>query len=175
MNTLNDFLHVKRLAIQEREQRIADGTEPIMELKATCVAAGRSGVRHIRIRDHQILNDSPPNFAGFDLGPSTPETMIGVLAACVVHIFEMHAAAREVPLESLEVEAKGSYDPRAGKPGFDDVPIHPYGIEYVVHVVSPASEEDIQAVFTEVERTCPVLSLLRHPQDVRSTVNHVQP
>lgn len=174
MNTLNDFLHVKRLAMDEREARFARGELSPMPLKAIVSAEGRSGVRHIRIRDHHILNDSPHDFAGFDLGPSSPETMMGVLGACVVHICEMQAAVRRVPLDSIEVEVNGIYDPRAGKPGFERVPMHPTDIHYVVNVASSATSEAILELFDAVEQVCPILSLLKHPQVVRSTINHTR-
>lgn len=174
MSTLREYLEQKRLAMLAREEKIARGEMGPQKLYATATAEGRSGIRHIRIRDHHILNDSLPDFAGYDLGPSTPETMMGVLGACVVHICEMQASVRGVPLDSIEVEVNGTYDPRAGKPGFENVPVHPTDINYVVNVSSPASSEEIKALFEAVEQTCPILSLVRNPQNVRSTINHVR-
>jgi len=174
MNTLNDFLEVKRLAVEEREARHERGELLPMPLTAKVTAAGRSGIRHIRIREHHIINDSPYDFAGFDLGPSSPETMMGVLGACVVHICEMQAAARRIPLDSIEVEVNGTYDPRAGKPGFENVPVHPTDINYVVNVSSSAPTETINELFNAVEQVCPILSLLKHPQEVKAVINHTR-
>jgi hypothetical protein len=42
-----------------------------------------------------------------------------------------------------------------------------------VHIDSPASPEDIQALFEAVERTCPILNLLRNPQTIRAEVKLV--
>lgn len=174
MNTLNDFLEVKRLAIEDRDARHARGELLPMQLTAKVTAEGRSGIRHIRIRDHHIINDSPYDFAGYDLGPSSPESMMGVLGACVVHICEMQAAARRIPLDSVEVEVNGTYDPRAGKPGFEKIPVHPTDISYVVNVSSSASKEKIDELFEAVEQTCPILSLLKHPQQVRAVIKHTR-
>lgn len=174
MNTLNDFLQVKRLALDEREARHARGELLPMPLTAKVTAEGRSGIRHIRIREHHIINDSPYDFAGFDLGPSSPETMMGVLGACVVHICEMQAAARSIPLDSIEVEVNGMYDPRAGKPGFEKVPVHPTNINYVVNVSSSASSQAIKELFEAVEQVCPILSLIKNPQQVTATINHTR-
>lgn len=56
-------------------KREAQQTDPLTEphkLRARTKAEERSGVRRIRIRHHQILSDSPPDFAGYDLGPASP-------------------------------------------------------------------------------------------------------
>lgn len=174
MSTLNEFLDQKRLAMEERDAKHARGELKPMQLTAKVTAEGRSGIRHIRIRDHHILNDSTSDFCGYDLGPSSPETMMGVLGACVVHICEMQASIRRVPLDSIEVEVNGTYDPRAGKPGFENVPVHPTDIHYVVNVSSSASSEAIKDLFDAVERTCPILSLVKNPQVVRATINHTR-
>lgn len=174
MSNLNEYLHQKRLAMEDRDAKHARGELQPMTLNAKVTAEGRSGIRHIRIRDHHIINDSPYDFCGYDLGPSSPETMMGVLGACVVHICEMQASVMRVPLDSLEVEVNGTYDPRAGKPGFENIPVHPTNINYVVNVSSPAPRDTIDKLFEAVERTCPILSLVKHPQQVTATINHTR-
>jgi uncharacterized OsmC-like protein len=174
MSTLNDFLKQKRVAVLARDEKFAKGELEPMSLDATARAAGRSGIRHIQIRQHQILNDSPADFAGYDLGPSTPETMMGVLGACGVHICQMQAAARQVPLDSIEVIVNGTYDPRAGRDGFENVPYHPTDINYTVNVESSASTQSINDLFEAVEETCPVLSLVKNPQTIRTVINHIK-
>ena len=42
-----------------------------------------------------------------------------------------------------------------------------------MHIDSPASSADIAALFEAVERTCPILNLLRNPQTIRADVRHV--
>ncbi len=170
MSHLNDYLAEKRAAVLARNAAIDAGTAQPLQLKATVTAEGRSGVRRLRIRDHQIISDSPPDFAGYNLGPSSPELQLGVLGTCVTHIFLIQAAERQVPLESLEVEVTGIIDPRGGKPGHEETPIWPHRIGYVVHIDSPASRADIDALFEAVERNCPILNLLRNPQTIKAEV-----
>jgi uncharacterized OsmC-like protein len=98
---------------------------------------------------------------------------LGVLGTCVTHIFLIQAAERQVPLESLEVEVTGIIDPRGGKPGHEKTPIWPHEIGYTVHIDSPASREEIDALFEAVERNCPILNLLRNPQAIRAEVKLV--
>lgn len=168
--TLNDYLAEKRGAVLARDAQIDAGTAQATALRANVSAEGRSGVRRIRIREHQVISDSPPSFAGYNLGPSSPELQLGVLGSCVTHIFLIQAAAQKVPLTSLDVEVSGVIDPRAGKPGHEATPIWPHDIAYTVHIDSPAPRADIDALFAAVERTCPILNLLRQPQTIRASV-----
>ncbi|KAF1050023.1 OsmC family protein [Xylophilus sp.] len=170
MTTLNDYLAEKRQAVLARDARVADGSAGPARLQAHVRAEGRSGIRRIRIRGHEVISDSPPDFAGYDLGPSSPELQLGVLGSCVTHIFLIQAATLQVPLTSLEVEVNGVIDPRAGKPGHESTPIWPHDIGYVVHIDSPAPQAEIDALFEAVERTCPILNLLCNPQQIRSEV-----
>lgn len=175
MGTLVDYLADKSRALAERLARVARGEAQPQKLQARVSAEGRSGVRRIRIRDHQVLSDSPPDFAGFDLGPSSPELQIGVLGSCVTHIVLIQAAQRQVPIERVDVEVQAVIDPRGGRPGFEQVPVEPHDIAYTVHIVSPASRETLDALFAEVERTCPILNLLRKPQSIRAELRHTAP
>jgi uncharacterized OsmC-like protein len=175
MSSLIDYLAQKRKAFVDRSRRIADGSLGPVALKAKATAEGRSGVRRIRIRDFQIITDSPPDFAGYDLGPSSPELVLGGLASCLNHSYLIQAAALEVPIESIEVEVEGTIDPRAGSPGYETIPVYPQNIAYVVRIDGPASAADIQTLRDNVEKFCPILNLLRQPQtiegrlDLRST------
>lgn len=172
MTTLNHYLHEKRGAVLAREALIEAGQAGPTALAARVTAEGRSGVRRIRIRDHQVISDSPPDFAGYSLGPSSPELQLGVLGSCVTHIFLIQAAQHQVPLDSLEVEVTGKIDPRASRPGHEDTPIWPHDIGYTVHIASPASDEQVQALFEAVEKNCPILNLLKNPQTIRAEIRH---
>lgn len=172
MSNLNEYLEEKRHALLQRDKQIeATGTGP-HTLRAAVRAEGRSGVRRIRIRDFQIISDSGPDFAGYDLGPTSPELQLGVLGSCLTHIFLIQAAQRHVPLDALEVEVTGQVDPRAGRPGHEDIPIYPHNIAYTVHITSQATEMEIKALHEAVERACPILNLLINPQQIQRTLVH---
>ncbi len=132
---LRAYLTVKRAALLARRKALrADPPTAPHRLRARTTAEERSGVRRIRIRHHQILSDSPPDFAGYDLGPASPEIQLGVLSSCLTHIFLIQAADLRIPLDSLEVEVEADQDPRAGQKGFERVPIYPHNISYTVHL-----------------------------------------
>lgn len=113
---------------------------------------------------------SGPDFAGYDLGPSSPEIQLGVLGSCVTHVTLIQAADRGVPLDSLSVEVFAEIDPRAGKPGFEHIPVWPQNIRYTLDIVSPAPPEVIAALHEQVEKVCPILNLIRNPQAITGAV-----
>lgn len=170
MPDLQDYLIRKRAALLERRAGIVAGTLGLHPITTRARAEGLSGIRRIRIRDFQIVSDSPPAFAGYDLGPGSPEILLGSLASCLVHTWLIHAADQQVPLDELETEVSGQLDARSGRPGFEDVPVYPHNITYRVHVTSPAAREAIEAVDQAVQRLCPVLNLLIRATDVRGVV-----
>jgi uncharacterized OsmC-like protein len=172
MSSLRAYLDQKREAIVARRAKAAAAEQPAgpHQLNATVKAEGRSGVRRIRIRDFQVLSDSPPDFAGYNFGPSSPELQIGVLGSCLTHIFLIQAADREVPIDALEVDVTADMDPRAGKPGFEQIPIYPHNIRYIMRLESPAPAEVIAELHEAVERNCPILNLMLNPQAVTGTI-----
>ena len=175
MGTLIDYLADKSAALADRLGRIARGEALPTKLHAKVSAEGRSGVRRIRIRGHQVLSDSPPDFAGFDLGATSPELQLGVLGSCVTHIALIQAAERKVPVAGVEVEVHGTIDPRGGRPGYEHIPVWPHDIGYTLYIDSPAPTEQVQALFEAIERSCPILNLLRNPQTIRSELRHTLP
>jgi uncharacterized OsmC-like protein len=172
MSNLTEYLSQKRLAVLAYEKCIADGNIQPLPLSTSVTAEGRSGVRRIRIRQHQILSDSSVDFAGYDFGPNSPELQLGVIGSCVTHVFLICASRRQIPLESLEVEVSAQFDPRGGKPNYESIPVYPFDISYTVHVASAAENEIIESLFAEVERNCPILNLLRDPQTISGCIKH---
>jgi uncharacterized OsmC-like protein len=170
MSTLREYLSQKRDALLARRERIIAGSLGPQQLKAKVTAEGRSGVRRIRIRDFQVITDSPPDFAGYDLGPSSPELQLGVLGSCLNHSYLIQAAALHIPIDSLAVEVQGFIDPRAGTPGHEAAPVHPQGISYVVSIHGPATEGQIDELQRNVEKSCPILNLLKKPQAIEGRV-----
>lgn len=167
MSKLSDYLIDKRNALLARISRF-ENTPDLHpnKMTATVRAAGRSGVREIRIRDFQIITDSPDDYAGHELGPSSPETQLGVLGSCVTHITLIQAADRQVVLDALEVKVTGEIHPMAGRQGYEHIPVAPQNIAYTLFVTSPESEETIQALLAAVEKACPILNLLINPQKI---------
>lgn len=167
MGTLIDYLQQKREALLARRAHAESNPEhATAKIGAKVKALGRSGVREIRIRDFQVISDSPPDFAGYNLGPASPELQLGVLGSCLTHIALIQAADRQVTLHSLEVEVEGEMHPLAGRPGYEQVPIYPHNIQYKLIIESDESEETLQALHESIEQVCPIFNLLRQPQQI---------
>ncbi len=172
MSNLNEYLDEKRHALAQRREHLqVTGGQPDV-LRADVRAEGRSGIRRIRIRDFQIISDSGPDFAGYNLGPGSPELQLGVLGSCLTHVFLIQAAERNVPLDSVEVELSGQMDPHAGQPGYEHISVYPHNISYTVQIASSASKEDIATLHEAVERACPILNLLKNPQQITGEVQY---
>ncbi|WP_019536320.1 OsmC family protein [Paenibacillus ginsengihumi] len=173
MTTLNEYLAEKREAKRKLDEQAWADPKP-RNYTAKVRAAGRSGVREIRIRDYRIISDSPENFAGYSLGPASPEIQLGVLGSCMTHITLIQAAKLGISLESLEIEVRGQEHPLAGQEGYEDVPIYPHNIHYKLHITSNEPPERIQELHETVEKVCPIYNLLLNPQTIAGEVVHTR-
>jgi uncharacterized OsmC-like protein len=173
MTTLNEYLVQKRAAwLAKREAARNDPNLKSNRLKASVRALGRSGVREIRIRDFQVISDSPADFAGYNLGPASPELQLGVLGSCLTHITLIQAAERGLRIDSVDVEVTGEQHPLAQQPGFGHVPIFPHNIRYTLDIVSPEPADAIRALHEAVEAVCPIYNLLTQPQVIVGELRH---
>jgi uncharacterized OsmC-like protein len=184
---LREYLKYKRAAILARANRSATRRQP----DAVDLFAGQeqqpkldnlhvesdpvSGARKVHIRHFNFIHDNLPLFAGNDLGPSSLEHQLGALTSCITHITEIQAASREITLDSLSVSAEAVYDPRAGRPGFEDLLKHPYEIHYTVHYRSPHSYEEIVALRDAVEAVCPIYNLFISEQKIEGRIVREDP
>ena len=164
MTDLNEYLAQKRAAALAKQAAARANPTPT-KIKAQVRAMGRSGVREIRIRDFQIVSDSPPDFAGYNLGPGSPEMQLGVLGSCLTHITLIHAALRGVKLDSVEAEVTADQHPQALMPDAGPEVVRvPHNIRYKLRITSSEPEETIAALHEAVEAACPILNLLSNPQ-----------
>lgn len=166
MSALSDYIRRKGEAVGAFLARILAGDYAPSTLKARVAVEGRSGVRRIRLREHQVLSDSPPELLGLDLGPSSPELVLGALGSCLAHSWLIQAARLGVPLDHIEVTVEGQLDHRAGEAGHEATLREPHGITYTVHVESEVGNDDLRRVQEAVDRLCPILNLLRNPQSI---------
>lgn len=173
MTTLREYLRLKRDAHRALKEKARAPDYRPNEIAARVTVEGRSGVRRIRVRDFQILTDSPPNFVGYDLGPSSPEVALGALGSCLAHSWLIQATVHDLPLDAVEVEVRGRIDLRTGEPGHEDIPPEPHGIAFTVNLATDAPQAAVDAVAAAVEHACPILNLLRRPQQVLAHVNRI--
>lgn len=170
MSALREYLLLKRDAVAEVLKRVLLPGYAPRPLKAIVTVEGRSGIRRIRLRDHQLIVDSPPDLLGYDLGPTSPELALGALGGCLAHSWLIQAARLGVPLDSVTVEVTGHIDARAGEPGHEATLREPQGISYAVTVESAATTAELEVVQAAVDRLCPILNLLRNAQEIRGSL-----
>lgn len=170
---LREYLQGKRQAQQAskkqqeqlRKQFEAEQKQPQrqrQERLGPMVRVLSNGVRELTVNEkYLILHDNPEYLGGSNTGMTSRENLLGVLATCITHITEGQAAQLNIPLDSLALSVKAQWDPRAGRPGFEQVPDYPTNIHYTLHVKSPESQQRIEELLEAVEKICPMYNLFK--------------
>lgn len=114
-----------------------------------------------------LVGDEPAVLLGTDEGPNAVEVVLHALASCLTVGLVYNAAARGITVRSLSFETEGELDlqgflglSESVRPGYE-------GIGLRCHIESDASEEDLAELWAHVQRTSPLLDIIRHPVPVR--------
>ena len=110
--------------------------------------------------------DEPPMLLGNNAGPNAVEAVLHALASCLAVGFVYNAAAQGITVESLSFDLEGDLDLRAFlglseevRPGFES-------IRLTYRVKSNAPLEKIEELCEYVQKTSPVLDMIRNPVPV---------
>lgn len=113
-----------------------------------------------------VEGDEPPILLSDNAGPNAVEAVLHALASCLAVGFIYNAAARGIEVESLKFDLEGDLDLRAFlglseevRPGYE-------GIRLTYHVKSNAPQEKIEELCSYVQKTSPVLDIIRNPVPV---------
>jgi uncharacterized OsmC-like protein len=122
-----------------------------------------------RNRPFVLEGDEPPVLLGGNAGPNAVEAVLHALASCLSVGFIYNAAAQGINVESLSFDMEGDLDLRAFlglskeiRPGYE-------GIRLTYRVKSDASREKIEQLCDYVQKTSPVLDIIRNPVPVSIT------
>ena len=122
-----------------------------------------------------VEGDEPPVLLGTDKAPNAVEVVLAALASCLSVGFAYNAAAMGITLNSLEFTLEGDVDLHGFlglseeiRPGFGDIRVS-------CNVVSDAPREKIQALCDHVQKTSPVLDVIRNPVPVSLSLEVVTP
>lgn len=150
--------------------------KPVKEPVGPTVRVFNNGVRQLTVNQkYLILHDNPAYLGGSNLGMTSQENLLGVLATCFTHIAEGQAATLNIPLDSLYLTVQAKWDPRAGRQGFENVPTYPTDIHYIFHVKTPTSLDRIKELQAAVERICPMYNLFKDgPQTFEKRIVRVK-
>jgi hypothetical protein len=167
--SLNDFLQRRLAALQLLEQTPSEELQPVT-LSVRTTAEQRSGVRRIRIRGHQIISDSDYSFAGYSLGPGSPESTLTVIASDIADTYLSQAALKGVRIDSLGVSIVSR--PDSVRP--PQRIVHPHNLLYTVYVSSPATDEALEELRLLTEQHSPVFNLVSTKQTVTGNIEYRQ-
>ncbi len=114
----------------------------------------------VSIRSHGLTVDEPESLGGTDKGPNPVELVLAALGTCQEITYRAYAAAMSIPVEEISVTIEGDIDLRgffavdeSVRPGYQ-------AIKGTVHIVSSASEEQIEQLRGAVNAHCPVLDII---------------
>jgi uncharacterized OsmC-like protein len=168
MSDLDVYLERKRGKLAAaRATAPADAVDRQNHLTAQVIAEGSSGIRRVKIRDFQIITDTGPALAGYDLGPRAPELLLGGLGSCISHTILIQAALQNIPIDSLVIDLSGDIDSLAGHSA---IPGGVSNLQYTVTVESSASPEQITGLTSLLGAICPVHNVVEHAQTLTAFV-----
>jgi uncharacterized OsmC-like protein len=119
-----------------------------------------------RSRPFILEGDEPPLLLGSNAGPNAVEAVLHALASCLAVGFIYNAAAQGINVESLSFDLEGDLDLRAFLGLSKDVRPGYEGIRLTYRVKSDAPREMIVELCDYVQKTSPVLDVIRNPVPV---------
>lgn len=125
-----------------------------------------AGSEATRARTHTLAGDEPALLLGSDTAPNAVEAVLHALASCISVGYVYNAAARGITIEALRFDVEGELDlrPFLGlsdqvRPGFER-------ITFTATVKADADRSDLEALCEYVQKTSPVLDIIRNPVPV---------
>lgn len=119
-----------------------------------------------RAKPFVLEGDEPPVLLGGNAGPNAVEAVLHALASCLSVGFIYNAAAQGIRVESLTFRLEGDLDLH-GFLGLSDTVRPGYqNIRLSYRVKSNAPREKLEALCEYVQRTSPVLDIIRNPVPV---------
>jgi uncharacterized OsmC-like protein len=167
--TLASFQKRRLAALKKIEDTPSERLQPI-RLEVRTTAEQRSGVRRIRIRGHQIISDSDYSYAGYSLGPGSPESSLTAIASDIADTYLSQAALKGVRIDSLGVSIVSL--PDSVRPEIRIV--YPHNLFYTIYVKSPADDEQLEELRILTEQHSPAFNIASVKQVVKSDIDYGQ-
>ncbi len=119
-----------------------------------------------RTEPFYLEGDEPPVLLGNNAGPNAVEAVLHALSSCLAVGFIYNAAAQGITVEALDFELEGELDLHAFLGLSDEVRPGYKSIELTYRVESDAPKEKVVELCEYVQKTSPVLDILRNPVPV---------
>lgn len=165
--TLKHYLEQKAAALETAARERPRGEDWLETVEATCVADDATGVRKLRIRDWEYIGDSGPGFGGWNLGPSSPELLCGVISTCLTHTYLIGAATMGIAVEHVQVRVSAQNNDARFVGVETDDPSLPFGIRALVTLDAPeATDAERDSLHAYARERCPLTALIRTANEV---------
>lgn len=119
-----------------------------------------------RVQPFVLEGDEPPVLLGQNAGPNAVEAILHALASCLAVGFIYNASARGIKVEQLDFSLQGDLDLHAflglgdsTRPGYENIRIS-------YRAKADAPREKLEELCEYVQRTSPVLDIIRNPVPV---------
>jgi uncharacterized OsmC-like protein len=109
-----------------------------------------------------LEGDEPPVLLGENAGPNAVEVILHALASCLAVGFVYNAAARGIRVDGLDFSLEGDLDLRAFLGLSDQVRPGYQNIRVVYRVKSDAPRQQLEDLCEYVQKTSPVLDIIRN-------------
>lgn len=133
---------------------------------------GAGGEDNSRSKPFVIEGDEPPVLLGGNAGPNAVEIVLAGLASCLAVGFAYNAAVQGIRLEGLSLRLEGDIDLQgflglsaAVRPGYRNIRVS-------CHVKSDAPRDRLLPLSEYVQRTSPVLDIIRNPVTVSIAIEN---
>lgn len=113
-----------------------------------------------------LEGDEPPVLLGTNAGPNAVEAVLHALASCLSVGFIYNAAAQGIEVKKLEFDLEGDLDLHAFLGLSDQVRPGYRAIRLSYRVQSDAPRDKLEALCGYVQKTSPVLDIIRNPVPV---------
>ncbi|HSV31948.1 MAG TPA: OsmC family protein [Atribacteraceae bacterium] len=122
------------------------------------------------IRQFTVRFDEPPTLGGEDSAPNPVEVLLSSLVGCLGIVVCVVAGERKMAFRGIEIDVDGDLDPRGFMGQYDQVRPGFLAIRYTVRIDGDLSEEEMQLLYEEVEKRCPVSDTLKYGTKVEGRV-----
>lgn len=123
-----------------------------------------------RTTPFELEGDEPPVLLGENSGPNAVEAVLHAIASCLAVGFVYNAAARGIAVRSLAFDIEGDLDlhgffglSETVRPGYG-------GIRVTYRVTADATRAQLEDLCAYVQRTSPVLDIVRNPVPITVTM-----
>lgn len=110
--------------------------------------------------------DEPQVLLGTDQAPNAVEAVLHALASCLAVGMAYNAAARGITIRTLEFDLEGELDLHGFLGLSDETRAGYQRVQVSYQIDSDASDDVIDDLCAHVQKTSPVLDILRNPVDV---------